>query len=131
MLYITCTTISSVNLHSKEYLLLKIGYVWNVVQVTFVLNEVLDNFHFADSMVKMLPSSFRNPWQLIYLGEYVHFQEKQFCKFHFPHLSLVSIFGGKSLLLLKLASGRNDKNRLLCKIVKRGDLPLYIVSIRL
>ena len=32
MLYLTCTTITSVDLRITEYLLLKIGYLWIVVQ---------------------------------------------------------------------------------------------------
>ena len=32
LLYLTCTTITSVDLRITEYLLLKIGYLWIVVQ---------------------------------------------------------------------------------------------------
>ena len=33
MLYVTCTMISSADLAFKEYLVLKIGYLWIVVSV--------------------------------------------------------------------------------------------------
>ena len=43
MLYLTCTTISSVDLAQYRVLLLKFGYMWNVVQNDFII--FLSNLH--------------------------------------------------------------------------------------
>ena len=42
ILYLTCTMISSVDFHIAEYLVLKIGYLWIVVQA-FLMNSEAPN----------------------------------------------------------------------------------------
>ena len=55
MLYLTCTIISSVTLRITEYLVLKIGYLWIVVQFLIMGKwEVAFKARSADILIKLL-----------------------------------------------------------------------------